>query len=91
MLTAKAKRSPAETRATVPGWANSFTVTDSIWPALSTAPDLTVDHQIPMWDALILAVAAENRCRCLLSEDSQHSFIWRGITVINPFIITSKN
>ena len=30
-------------------------------------------------------VAAENRCRLLLSEDLQHGFTWRGVTVINPF------
>jgi hypothetical protein len=32
-----------------------------------------------------MAVAAENRCRLLLSEDLQIGFTWRGITVVNPF------
>lgn len=32
-----------------------------------------------------MAVAAENRCRLLLSEDLQNGFIWRGLTVVNPF------
>jgi predicted nucleic acid-binding protein len=40
---------------------------------------------MPIWDALILAVAAENRCRLLLSEDFQAGFTWRGVTVVNPF------
>jgi predicted nucleic acid-binding protein len=44
-----------------------------------------VDHQLPIWDALILAVAAESRCRLLLSEDFQNGFTWRGVTVVNPF------
>jgi len=30
-------------------------------------------------------VAAENRCRLLLSEDFQNGFTWRGVTVVNPF------
>lgn len=38
------------------------------------------------WDALILAVAAENHCRLLLSEDFQNGFTWRGVTVVNPFV-----
>jgi len=38
-----------------------------------------------VWDALILSVAAENRCRLLLSEDLQDGFTWRGVTVANPF------
>lgn len=44
------------------------------------------DHQLPVWDALILAVAAENHCRMLLSEDFQAGFTWRGVTVVNPFV-----
>jgi predicted nucleic acid-binding protein len=48
--------------------------------------DLIVDHQLPIWDALILAVAAENRCRLLFSEDFHDGFTWRGVTVVNPFV-----
>jgi predicted nucleic acid-binding protein len=39
-----------------------------------------------MWDALVMAVAAENRCRIVLSEDLQHGFTWRGTTIVNPFL-----
>jgi predicted nucleic acid-binding protein len=67
------------------GWADSFEVADSTWFAFQAALDLTVDHQLPMWDALILAVAAENHCRLLLSEDFHNGFTWRGVTVVNPF------
>ncbi|MDR3056032.1 MAG: PIN domain-containing protein [Zoogloeaceae bacterium] len=86
VLTGKAKRTPAAARAAVLGWANSFAVADSTGYALTAALDLTVDHQVPMWDALILSIAAENHCRHLLSEDFQHGFIWRGVTVMNPFL-----
>lgn len=85
VLIAKAKRTPSQTREAVLGWADSFTVADSTWFAFQAALDLTVDHQVPTWDALILAVAAENRCRLLLSEDFQDGFTWRGVTVVNPF------
>lgn len=85
VLTAKAKRSPAQARDAVLGWADSFEVADSTWFAFQAALDLTVDHRLPMWDALILAVAAENHCRLLLSEDFQEGFTWRGVTVANPF------
>jgi predicted nucleic acid-binding protein len=52
---------------------------------MQAALDLTVDHQILLWDALILAVSADHHCRLLLSEDLQHGFTWRGVTVVNPF------
>lgn len=86
VLTGKAKRTPTQTRDAVLGWADSFEVADSTWFAFQAALDLTVDHQLPMWDALILAVVAENHCRILLSEDFQNGFTWRGVTVINPFV-----
>jgi len=37
-----------------------------------------------------MAVAAENSCRMLLSEDLQNGFIWRGVTVVNPFAAPSS-
>jgi len=39
-----------------------------------------------MWDAHVMAVAAENRCRIVLSEDLQNAFTWRGVTIVNPFL-----
>lgn len=86
VLTGKAKRSASQTREAVLSWADSFEVADSTWFAFQSALDLTVDHQLPMWDALILAVTAENHCRLLLSEDFQNGFTWRGVTVVNPFV-----
>jgi predicted nucleic acid-binding protein len=85
VLAGKAKQAPDAVRAAVLGWADCFEVQDSTWPAFAAALDLTVDHQLPMWDALILAVTAESRCRLLLSEDFQNGFTWRGVTVVNPF------
>ena len=85
VLTSKAKRKASPVRNAILGWADSFEVADSTWTAFQSALDLAADHQLQIWDALILAVAAENRCRMLLSEDMQDGFTWRGVTVLNPF------
>ena len=90
VLTGKAKRSPSQARKAVLGWADSFEVADSTWFAFQAALDLTVDHQLQMWDALILAVAAEHHCRMLISEDFHNGFTWRGVTVDNPFAAESS-
>ena len=89
VLAGKAKRPPDSARNTILQWADSFETVDSTWTAFQSAFDLAVDHQLSLWDALILSVAAENRCRILLSEDLQHGFTWRGVTVINPYRIPS--
>ena len=67
------------------GWAEAFRVAESSFAALQSALDLHADHQLQIWDALILAVAAEHGCRLLVSEDYQSGFTWRGITVVDPF------
>ena len=85
VLTGKTKRSTSQAREAVLGWADSFEVADSTWFAFQAALDLSVDHQLQMWDALILAVAAEHHCRMLISEDFHTGFTWRGVTIVNPF------
>ncbi|MCP4756121.1 MAG: PIN domain-containing protein [Proteobacteria bacterium] len=69
VLNNKAKRSTDETRDAILSWADSFDVLDSTWSSFQAAFDLTTFHSLQIWDALILAVSAENRCRFLLSED----------------------
>jgi predicted nucleic acid-binding protein len=86
VLVGKAGRAPAEARAAILSWADAFDVADSTFEAMRAALDLAADHQMPIWDALILSVAADQKCRLLLSEDFQHGFTWRGVTVLNPFL-----
>jgi predicted nucleic acid-binding protein len=69
VLTTKAKRSTLQARDAALAWADTFEVADSTWFAFQAALDLTVDHQLQMWDALILTVAAEQHCRIVISED----------------------
>lgn len=85
VLTGKAKREAAVTRTAIMSWTDSFEVADSSRSAFQGAMDLTMDHRLQIWDALIMAVAAENHCRLLLSEDLQNGFTWSGVTVVNPF------
>ena len=85
VLVGKAGNAPAKARAAILSWADAFDVADSTFEALRAALDLAADHGMPIWDALILSVAADQKCRLLLSEDFQHGFTWRGVTVLNPF------
>jgi predicted nucleic acid-binding protein len=66
-------------------WADTFETADSTWASFQSAFDLTNDHGLQLWDALILSVTADNHCRLFLTEDMQHGFTWRGVTVINPY------
>jgi predicted nucleic acid-binding protein len=55
---------------------------------MEAALDLAADHGFQIFDAIILAASAEAGCRMLLSEDMKHGFVWRGVTVVNPFADT---
>jgi predicted nucleic acid-binding protein len=85
ILTGKAGKEAKASHTAVLEWADVFEVADSSWSSFQSAFDLVIDHHMQIWDALILSVAAENHCRLLISEDFQDGFVWRGITIVNPF------
>jgi predicted nucleic acid-binding protein len=84
LLVRKAGRSPAEARQAILGWRNAFALIETSPDVLLAALDLTVS-QFSIWDAVILCAAAETDCHLLLSEDMQDGFVWRGVTIVNPF------
>jgi len=85
VLTRKARRSATAVRADVIGWRDAFNTIETSDEALMSAMDLSMTHQFTIWDSIMVACAAEADCRLLLSEDLQDGFIWRGVTVTNPF------
>jgi predicted nucleic acid-binding protein len=85
VLVKKAGRSRDKARAAVLEWGDAFPLIETSSDVLLRAMDLAVDHQLFVWDAVILASAAEAHCRILLSEDLQDGFTWSGVTIVNPF------
>ena len=85
VLTGKVRRSPRKALAAVHAWGDSYPIIESSPSILLAALDLAVEHELHIWDAMILAAAADAGCRLLLSEDLQDGFTWRGVTVANPF------
>jgi predicted nucleic acid-binding protein len=85
VLVRKAGRSPAAARAAILSWRDSFQVVETTTKVMLSAADLAVQHQLGIWDAVILTAASEAGCRLLLSEDLHDGFTWSGVTVANPF------
>lgn len=84
VLVRKAGRPAADARAAIAGWSYAFPLVETSTSILLAAADLAT-RQFGLWDAVILSAAAEAGCSILLSEDMQHGFIWRGVTIVNPF------
>lgn len=85
VLLRKSGRSPAEALAAVCLWRDGYAVAETSTIAFDAALELSLRHRLQIWDAVIIAVAAEAGCRLLISEDLQDGFTWAGLTIVNPF------
>lgn len=85
VLVRKAARTPANARAAILSWRDSFPLVETSPAIMIAAADLATDHRFGIWDAVILCAAAAADCRLLLSEHLHDGFTWRGVTIVNPF------
>jgi predicted nucleic acid-binding protein len=85
VLVRKAGRSRTAARAAVQYWGNAFSIIETSQVIFLAAADLAAAHRLNIWDAVILAAAAQAKCGLLLSEDMQEGFTWGGVMVTNPF------
>jgi len=85
VLVRKAGKSRIDARYALLSWRDTFSVVETSSEAMLAAADLAMDHQLGIWDAVILSAAAQGGCRLLLSEDLQEGFTWAGVTAVNPF------
>lgn len=86
VLLGKGKRPPEEARSIVVNWRNAApTLVDTTAEIMMAAMDLVVSHRLSIWDSVVLSAAGDAGCSLLLSEHMQDGFVWRGVTVVNPF------
>lgn len=88
VLVRKADWRPDDAKSTTVAWKDAYVPAATSIQAMLTAINLAVAHRLRIWDALILAVAAEAECSLLLSEDMQDGFAWNGVIVVNPLAVT---
>lgn len=87
VLLRKGHRSRSTALADVMRWHRTFRVIETTNAIFLSAVSLVEQPQLHPWDAIILSAAAEAGCSLILSEDMQDGFVWRGVTVANPFKI----
>lgn len=87
VLTRKAGYAAEAAREASLHWREQFPLVEvAADAAVLTALELAARHQLSVWDALVVAAAELGGCTLLLSEELQHGFRWRGLTVVNPFL-----
>lgn len=85
VLVRKAGLPPRDAAIRVQLWANRAEIVDTNGPVFDEALGLADDHGLRIFDAIVLSAAAVSRCDLLITEDLQDGFVWRGVTVANPF------
>jgi predicted nucleic acid-binding protein len=90
VLVRKAGRSRETANDVLLSWRDAFSTAATEPLTMLLAADLAADHQLGIWDSVILATASQAGCRLLLSEDMQDGFTWGGVTVVNPFSETTS-
>jgi len=85
VLVRKGGRSRSDARDALLSWRDTFPIIETSPEVMTAAADLATDHQLGIWDAVILSAASKAGCRLLLSEDFHEGFTWGGVTVVNPF------
>ena len=66
-------------------WERSFETVETSFEMLRAGVKLAAAHGFQHWDAIIVSASAAAECDILLSEDMHHGFVWRGMTIVNPF------
>lgn len=85
VLTLKARVPAGEARALAEQLAALFPTVPTTDALLALAMELAERHRLRIFDAVMVCAAAEAGCALLLSEDMQDGFVYRGVTVANPF------
>ena len=85
VLLRRGGRTRAQARDRLLRWRRSYPVLETTEIGMGMAADLSAEHNLQIWDAVILSAASQAGCRLLLSEDMQDGFAWGGVIVVNPF------
>ena len=83
--TRKFKVDRAQAVARLQFWRTHLNVRRLSVQGLEDALELARDHAFQIFDAMILVTASEGGCQLLMSEDMQDGFVYRGVTIVNPF------
>ncbi|MBP7480617.1 MAG: PIN domain-containing protein [Spirochaetaceae bacterium] len=54
------------------------------------ASDISILSKLSFWDSLIIAAAEKAKCEYIFSEDLNSGQTYRGVKVLNPFLMKSE-
>jgi predicted nucleic acid-binding protein len=85
VLVRKGGIAPTEASSRVRLWASRAELIETDAALFQQSLDFAAAHGLQIFDAIILVGAGQAGCELLLSEDLHGGFVWRNLTVSNPF------
>jgi len=71
LLVRKARRPPVKACKAILSWRDAFPLIETSAQVMLAAADLATDHQLTIWDSVILSAAAESGCRLLRGRSAR--------------------
>ena len=84
-LTRKQKMPPPSAQALTQAY-GAWPVVDSDVTLVNGAIEKSIQHQLSIWDAMVIEAALRANARTLYSEDLTHGQRFGALTVVNPFL-----
>ncbi len=84
-LIRKQKMPPPTAQALIAGYA-AWPVVDSDVTLVNAAIENSINHQLSIWDAMVVEAALRAKAQTLYSEDLTHGQRFGPLTVVNPFL-----
>ncbi len=64
----------------------AWTVVPSDAALVAAAIERSLQHQLSIWDAMVVQAALQAQAHALYSEDPSHDQRFRALAVVNPFV-----
>jgi predicted nucleic acid-binding protein len=85
VLTRKQKMPAATAQALIQAYAAGFVI-DSDVELVTSAIEKSMQHQLSIWDAMVIEAALRAQAQTLYTEDLTHGQRFGTLTVVNPFL-----
>jgi len=85
VLARKQQMPPAHAKALITAY-TGWSVVPSDVTLVRAALDMSMQHQLSLWDAMVIEAALRGGANTLYTEDLTHGQRFDALTVVNPFI-----
>ena len=85
VLTRKQKMPAATAQSLIQAYAAGFVIESDV-ELVTSAMEKSIQHQLSIWDAMVIEAALRAQAQTLFTEDLTHGQRFGTLTIVNPFL-----